>query len=82
MVEVETVMPPWLWVRTPPMSKESAPKLLRSEEERVKVPGAPPVPEALMRMSTGLLMSMRAPRAEVGVVAETAPAMEKFAEAV
>jgi hypothetical protein len=82
LVEVETVMPPWLWVRMPPMSRESAPKLLRSEEESVRMPGAPPVPVALMRMSTGLLISMRAPRAEAGVVAATAPAMEKSVEAV
>jgi hypothetical protein len=81
-VEVETVMLPWLWVRTPPMSSESAPKLFKSEEERARIPGAPPVPVVLIRMSTGLLMSMSAPRAEAGVVAATAPAMEKFVEAV
>ena len=48
----------------------------------MREPGVPPDPVALIRMSTGLLTSMRAPRAEAGVVAATAPLREKEEEAV
>ena len=61
-VVTATVVPVGPNVRWPPTSRLSALKLFNCEALSTRVPGAPPVPVALMRMSPGLFRSTRLPR--------------------
>ena len=68
-----SVLPSGPKLRSPPMSRLSAPKLFSSFELSTSCPLVPPPPDSLIRMSAALLISITLPRPVPEVVEITPP---------